>query len=46
MCVVVFDFRCVTFTVSFSPSVKKPNNVTPIHLEPAPKEEGPPMEQI
>uniref|UniRef100_A0A672NF05 Protein O-linked mannose N-acetylglucosaminyltransferase 1 (beta 1,2-) n=1 Tax=Sinocyclocheilus grahami TaxID=75366 RepID=A0A672NF05_SINGR len=27
-------------------SVKKPNNVTPIHLEPAPKEEGPPVEQI
>uniref|UniRef100_A0A671SW68 Protein O-linked-mannose beta-1,2-N-acetylglucosaminyltransferase n=1 Tax=Sinocyclocheilus anshuiensis TaxID=1608454 RepID=A0A671SW68_9TELE len=24
----------------------KPNNVTPIHLEPAPKEEGPPVEQI
>uniref|UniRef100_A0A673IVQ1 Alpha-1,3-mannosyl-glycoprotein 2-beta-N-acetylglucosaminyltransferase n=1 Tax=Sinocyclocheilus rhinocerous TaxID=307959 RepID=A0A673IVQ1_9TELE len=27
-------------------SVKKPNNVTPIHLEPAPKEEGPPVEQF
>ncbi|XP_051563226.1 protein O-linked-mannose beta-1,2-N-acetylglucosaminyltransferase 1-like [Myxocyprinus asiaticus] len=33
--------------VPISPySVKKPNNVTPIHLEPAPKEEGPPVEQI
>ncbi|XP_056607524.1 protein O-linked-mannose beta-1,2-N-acetylglucosaminyltransferase 1 [Triplophysa dalaica] len=33
--------------VPISPySVRKPNNVTPIHLEPAPKEEGPPMEQI
>ncbi len=30
----------------FFASVKKPNNVTPIHLEPAPKEEGPPLEQI
>ncbi|KTF79055.1 hypothetical protein cypCar_00030703 [Cyprinus carpio] len=30
----------------FPLSVKKPNNVTPIHLEPAPKEEGPPVEQI
>nr|AAI29136.1 Zgc:158130 [Danio rerio] len=27
-------------------SVKKPSNVTPIHLEPAPKEEGPPVEQM
>ncbi|KAI7807923.1 protein O-linked-mannose beta-1,2-N-acetylglucosaminyltransferase 1 [Triplophysa rosa] len=33
--------------VPISPySVRKPNNVTPIHLEPAPKEEGPPVEQI
>ncbi|CAM4625415.1 hypothetical protein PO909_005631 [Leuciscus waleckii] len=33
--------------VPISPySGKKPNNVTPIHLEPAPKEEGPPVEQI
>ncbi|XP_077054689.1 protein O-linked-mannose beta-1,2-N-acetylglucosaminyltransferase 1 isoform X3 [Siphateles boraxobius] len=33
--------------VPISPySVKKPNNVIPIHLEPAPKEEGPPVEQI
>ncbi|XP_052415765.1 protein O-linked-mannose beta-1,2-N-acetylglucosaminyltransferase 1 [Carassius gibelio] len=33
--------------VPISPySVKKPNNVSPIHLEPAPKEEGPPVEQI
>ncbi|XP_059426948.1 protein O-linked-mannose beta-1,2-N-acetylglucosaminyltransferase 1 [Carassius carassius] len=33
--------------VPISPySLKKPNNVTPIHLEPAPKEEGPPVEQI
>ncbi|KAA0712945.1 Protein O-linked-mannose beta-1,2-N-acetylglucosaminyltransferase 1 [Triplophysa tibetana] len=33
--------------VPISPySVRKPNNVAPIHLEPAPKEEGPPMEQI
>ncbi|XP_051568692.1 protein O-linked-mannose beta-1,2-N-acetylglucosaminyltransferase 1-like [Myxocyprinus asiaticus] len=33
--------------VTISPySIKKPNNVIPIHLEPAPKEEGPPVEQI
>lgn len=33
--------------VPISPySVKKPSNVTPIHLEPAPKEEGPPVEQM
>ncbi|XP_073707748.1 protein O-linked-mannose beta-1,2-N-acetylglucosaminyltransferase 1 [Garra rufa] len=33
--------------VPISPySFKKPNNVTPIHLEPAPKEEGLPVEQI
>ncbi|XP_065120733.2 protein O-linked-mannose beta-1,2-N-acetylglucosaminyltransferase 1 [Paramisgurnus dabryanus] len=33
--------------VPISPySVKKPSNITPIVLEPAPKEEGPPVEQI
>ncbi|XP_034564278.1 protein O-linked-mannose beta-1,2-N-acetylglucosaminyltransferase 1 [Notolabrus celidotus] len=33
--------------VPISPySVKKPANVTPIHLEPPPKEEGAPVEQI